>query len=426
MARVHARGRRRSAFYERLLAKQDGVCVVRGHGALPRRRGCVDRRGRERAARRAGRSWPSARARRSRRHPGLGRRPLRDERRPGAVERAAGLARRSCGGGPIACEFAQALARLGVEVTMVYRRDGPLARGGAGDPRDALRVLAREGVASSPGRRGIRLCASAAGAAAWSGTAAVDGRALLLATGREPTRRRADPAEAGIELERGGAARRLAAARRRRRGVWALGDAVGGDHRHYQFTHVATHEGPQVAENALRGAAPRPDYTLMPRVTFTDPEVAAVGLTEAEARERGIRRIRTSSSSASSARRARLGESEGFVKVVIDRATRQARSARTIVAAHAGDMLRGADDAAAHAQRRPRPAARDDVRPSDAERGRQGRRARCHRILPGSRGGDDYLVRSEPSTPPPVGEVLLSESVLWSQFMSDCGERVWP
>ena len=72
------------------------------------------------------------------------------------------------------------------------------------------------------------------------------------------------------------------------RGIWALGDAIGGDHRRFQFTHVATYEGPQVAENALRSAHHEPAYDAMPRVTFTDPEVAAVGLTEAEARERGI------------------------------------------------------------------------------------------------------------------------------------------
>ena len=87
--------------------------------------------------------------------------------------------------------------------------------------------------------------------------------------------------------------------------MWALGDAIGGDHRRFQFTHVATHEGPQVAENALRSAHHEPNYTAMPRVTFTDPEVAAVGLTEAEAENGASDRIRTSSSSASSARRAR-------------------------------------------------------------------------------------------------------------------------
>ena len=45
---------------------------------------------------------------------------------------------------------------------------------------------------------------------------------------------------------------------------------------------------------------------------------------------------------------------------------------------------------------------------------------------PGARGGDDYLVSSDPRAPPPVGELLLSESVLWSQSMSDWGERVCP
>ena len=121
-------------------------------------------------------------------------------------------------------------------------------------------------------------------------------------------------------------------------GIWALGDAIGGDHRRFQFTHVATYEGPQVAENALRGAHHEPSHLGMPRVTFTDPEVAAVGLTESEAREAGIK-VHTCVKLVRELGKARaIGETEGFVKVVIDRATGKLVGA-TIMAAHAGDML---------------------------------------------------------------------------------------
>ena len=200
----------------------------------------------------------------------------------------------------------------------------------------------------------------------WIGGSAT-AEALLVATGREPRLDESDPAEAGIALLDGGA-RVDAHLETTARGIWALGDAIGGDHRRFQFTHVATHEGPQVADNALRSAHHEPDYASMPRVTFTDPEVAAVGLTEAEARERGID-VHAHVKLVRQLGKARaIGETEGFVKVVIDRATGKLVGA-TIMAAHAGDMLVVADDAAAHAQRRPRPAARDDVRAPDAERG---------------------------------------------------------
>jgi pyruvate/2-oxoglutarate dehydrogenase complex dihydrolipoamide dehydrogenase (E3) component len=241
------------------------------------------------------------------------------------------------GAGPIACEFAQALNRLGVEVTMVLRSDAPL-RGEEPETRETLlRVLQHEGVRVVTGARQIGVRDASRGTELyWSGGSAT-AEALLVATGREPRVDESDPAEAGIALLDGGA-RVDAHLETTARGIWALGDAIGGDHRRFQFTHVATHEGPQVAENALRGAHHEPGYAAMPRVTFTDPEVAAVGLTEAEARERGID-VHTHVKLVRQLGKARaVGETEGFVKVVIDRASGKLVGA-TIMAAHAGDML---------------------------------------------------------------------------------------
>ena len=120
--------------------------------------------------------------------------------------------------------------------------------------------------------------------------------------------------------------------------MWAIGDAIGGEHRRFQFTHVATHEGPQIAENALNGTRHTPRYSAMPRVTFTDPEIASVGLTEQEARHAGhevhvhIKQVREVGKARA------MGIHDGFVKVVIDRPTRRLLGA-TIAASHSGDML---------------------------------------------------------------------------------------
>jgi mercuric reductase len=241
------------------------------------------------------------------------------------------------GAGPIACEFAQALNRLGVEVTLVLRSDAPL-RGEEPEARETiLRVMRAEGVTVVTDARQFAAREVPGGRElSWSG-GSVTAEELLIATGREPRVDETDPAEGGIELDDGGARVDLNL-RTTARHVWALGDAIGGEHRRYQFTHVATHEGPQVAENALRGAHHEPAYTAMPRVTFTDPEVASVGLTEAEARERGIDAYAHVKLVRQLGKARATGEHEGFVKVVIDRASGKLVGA-TVMAAHAGDML---------------------------------------------------------------------------------------
>jgi pyruvate/2-oxoglutarate dehydrogenase complex dihydrolipoamide dehydrogenase (E3) component len=241
------------------------------------------------------------------------------------------------GGGPIAVEFAQALRRLDVPVTMVTRADLPL-RGEEPEAREALaRVLRAEGVRLVASARGIGLERSAHGVRVRFDGGSAEAAHVLLATGREPTIADIDPEAGGVELYDGGArvSETLATTAP---GVFAIGDAIGGEHRRFQFTHVATHEGPQVAENALRGAGHTPRYSSMPRVTFTDPEVAAVGLTEAEAREQGhdvlaeLKQIRQLGKARA------VGATEGFVKVVLDRGTRRLLGA-TVFCAHGGDML---------------------------------------------------------------------------------------
>ncbi len=123
-----------------------------------------------------------------------------------------------------------------------------------------------------------------------------------------------------------------------RSGVWAIGDIIGGAHRRYQFTHVATHEGPGLTEAVLSGRTFTPDYRSMPRVTFTDPQIASVGYTEDEARLKGhdvhahVKLVREVGKARA------IGEHEGFVKVLLDRSTGKLLGG-TIMAGHAGDMV---------------------------------------------------------------------------------------
>lgn len=121
-------------------------------------------------------------------------------------------------------------------------------------------------------------------------TATVDGQprtwiveAVLVATGRRPNTAGLGLERAGIQTDRRGAVVVDETLRTTNPRVWAAGDVAGAP----QFVYVAASEGALAAENSLTGAGRRVDFTALPRVTFTSPQIAAVGPTEAEARAQG-------------------------------------------------------------------------------------------------------------------------------------------
>ena len=160
----------------------------------------------------------------------------------------------------------------------------------------------------------------------------MSGSHLLVATGRAP-------AVAGLGLEAAGityAASGIAVdagLRTSNRKVYAIGDVTGG----WQFTHVASYQAGLVVRNALFGLPVRASNDRIPRVTFTDPELAHVGLTEAEARERGepvsvLRSPFDDNDRALAERR-----TEGLIKVVAGRRGRILGA--TIVGHGAGELI---------------------------------------------------------------------------------------
>jgi pyruvate/2-oxoglutarate dehydrogenase complex dihydrolipoamide dehydrogenase (E3) component len=194
------------------------------------------------------------------------------------------------GGGAIGIEFAQAYARLGRRVTVVEMLDEILFRE---EPEIAARlrvVLEAAGVRILTGRRvtrvergadGVaRLSTDGGGADAGNGEV-IEAAEVLVATGRRPNVEDLDLEEAGVLVDRQGVLvdDRL---RTSQNHIFAAGDVTGG----YLFTHVADHEARTVVRNALFPGSARVRYDVIPWCTFTDPELAHVGLTEAEARER--------------------------------------------------------------------------------------------------------------------------------------------
>ncbi len=194
------------------------------------------------------------------------------------------------GGGPIGCELAQAFARLGAEVTLVEAGERILAK----EDDEAAAVVARslqdDGIAVLASHEAVRceqpggdkrLVVRHAGA---ERTIGFD--ALLCAVGRTPRTRGFGLEELGIEIGKNGTVAVDAALRTSVPSILACGDVAGP----YPFTHMAAHQAWYAAVNALFGMFRRfeVDYRVVPWATFTDPEVARVGLSEAQARAQGI------------------------------------------------------------------------------------------------------------------------------------------
>jgi len=241
------------------------------------------------------------------------------------------------GGGPIGCELSQAFRRLGSRVTMLARsrilsrddselvavvRDRLTAEGV--DLREGGRVEAVEGAAGA-----VRLRIADANGA----TETLDGSHLLVATGRQPVTETLDLDAAGIaDTARGITVDQGLRTTNRR--VYAIGDVTGGP----RFTHVAGYHGALVIKSALFRLPVKASATPIPHVTYTDPELAAVGLSEAEARAAHGDDIRVLRGPFADNDRARCERAtEGLLKVITDRKGRILGAG--VVGRHGGEGL---------------------------------------------------------------------------------------
>lgn len=219
------------------------------------------------------------------------------------------------GGGAVGVELAQVYARFGVPVTLVEGEDRIMPRDHPRSSEAVTEQLRQEGVdvctgvlvkAVRAGGKG-RICELSDGGS-------VEAAEVLVAVGRRPSDLRAlGVEEAGVSVDERGVASpdaRLSLGP----GVFAAGDAAGG----LQFTHVADYEG-RVAVRAAFGRTVRADLDSVPKATFTDPEVGAVGLTEEEARDRGIDAFEVSQDFANTAKGQTIEGSHGHVTAVVDR-----------------------------------------------------------------------------------------------------------
>lgn len=242
------------------------------------------------------------------------------------------------GGGPVGCEMAQAFARLGSAVTQIEMAPRLMLRE---DPEVAAMVtaaLTEDGVEVLTGHKALACGRSEGGK--WievehQGTSRRIGfDDLVLAVGRAPRLTGYGLEALGISTGKG--METNAWLETLYPNILAAGDVVGP----YQFTHIASHQAWFATVNALFGSLKRfkVDYRVIPWATFTDPEVARVGLSEAEATERGIAHEVTRYALDGHDRALVDGVARGFVKVLTVPGKDRILGA-TIVGEHAGELI---------------------------------------------------------------------------------------
>ncbi len=238
------------------------------------------------------------------------------------------------GGGAIGVELGQAFARLGSKVTVIEA--GPTFLGHE-EPEAgaALRPhLEADGITLMIGDPCVAVEEQSARSAVvlhLKSGAAVSADRLLVATGRRPNSEAWR--EAGLAQTERGWLKVDATTLEAQPGVYGAGDVTGFG----GFTHVAYYHG-QVIARRLRGMDARADHTAVPRVTFTDPEVASVGLSEAAARAKGIDAVVAGADPADTARGYIHDFHRGAIKLVGDRA-RGVLIGATLVTPRAGEIV---------------------------------------------------------------------------------------
>jgi len=240
------------------------------------------------------------------------------------------------GGGPIGCELAQAFARLGSQVTQVEMLPRLLAREDAEVSEMVRSRFVAEGIDVRLGHEALRVEGKTLVCRHEGGEARIEFDALLCALGRVANTAGYGLEELGIPVSRSRTVETNEFLQTIYPNIYACGDVAGP----YQFTHTASHQAWYASVNALFGRFRkfRADYSVIPWATFTDPEVARVGLNEMEAKERGIPFEATVYGLDDLDRAIADGSAHGMVKVLTAPGKDRILGA-TIVGEHAGELI---------------------------------------------------------------------------------------
>ncbi len=244
------------------------------------------------------------------------------------------------GGGPIGCELAQCFARLSSKVTMVEMASRLLIREDEDASGLVLEQFEKEGIDVRLGHTAKQFIVENSEKLLLveheGNTIRIPFDAILLALGRSPNTSGYGLEDIGVELSPKRAIQIDGFQATNYPNIFACGDVSGP----YQFTHTAAHQAWYAAVNALFGNIKkfRTDYSVIPWATFTEPEVARVGLNEQEANEQGIKYEVSKYDIAGLDRAIADGNAHGFVKV-LTKPGKDKILGVTIVGDHAGDLV---------------------------------------------------------------------------------------
>ncbi|MFE4019376.1 dihydrolipoyl dehydrogenase family protein [Streptomyces sp. NPDC059101] len=249
------------------------------------------------------------------------------------------------GGGAIGVELAQVFARFRCAVTVIEGQDRLLAQEEPEAGELAADALRADGVTVLTGTRvrQVDRVGNAFTVRLEGSGQLLSAERLLVATGRQADLTPLAVDTVGLDPAAGAVA--TDGQMRAGEGLWAVGDIAGRG----SFTHVSMYQAEIAVRDILGQAGPDADYRALPRVTFTDPEIGAVGLTERQAREQGLR-VRTSVVALASSTRGWIHGpgNEGFIKLVED-ADRGALIGATSAGPAGGEVLHGLN-VAVHAE----------------------------------------------------------------------------
>ncbi len=242
------------------------------------------------------------------------------------------------GGGYIGLEFGQMFRRFGSQVTVVHHSGQILPREDADVVAELQRALETEGikfllnahttrVEKKDGQ--IRLIFEGG-----SGSSALTGSHLLIATGRKPNTDDLDLAEAGVETGQDGFIKVNGRLETNVPGIWAIGDVKGGP----AFTHISYNDFQIIYGNLVEGKNLTIEDRIVPYSVFTDPQLGGVGMTEKEARKRGYKLKIGKMPMSYVARAIERDETAGLMKIVVDASSDRILGA-SILGAEGGELV---------------------------------------------------------------------------------------